>query len=736
MFHTRLKIFIGVWATALAVLVGRLVELQIVRSDYYRARAKEVLLLPPKALPFVRGRILDRTGQVLVSEEPSWDVQADYGLLAMDETYLARLVRRLRKEEHYGAGLSTDEVRQALMADLEKMWVDLSVFAGQPVEEIHQRVAAIRDRVRRIRDAVKRRRGFEAAVREERIPHAILSGLDDQEQVRARLRLVPAYPWLAVEDSTKRVFHRAIPIAHILGRMGPVDAEDIRDDPRREDDRAKYLPNELAGKSGVEVAAEQMLRGRRGRLRENLAGRVLEDIPAEDGQDVYLTLRADLQRRLYDAFGEYLATSPDTADATGGVVIVLDIPSREVLALVSYPSYEPSRFEEDYTELRADTLSTPLRFRAVANQYPPGSIAKPLACLAGLSSGRITLETVFTCTGYMFANERNRWRCWQVGGGWGRKAHGTINVVEAIEGSCNVFLYHVGEEVGVDYLTSFFDMFGIGRSTGIGLREEARGINPTPNWMARHHRPITNGTGRLLAIGQAELTVTPLQVANVFAQYASGIHKPVTLIKGLVAETPEWKLPGDPRDWDAVREGLYRVVNSKHGTANYYAYYDGEGYRICGKTGSATAPRRPLSYRVPYRDAAGNEAEVIMPAGSKSQAVGDFRRRYPDATFDMDAVVKHEAWPPDEDRKYAHAWFGGFLQPVDVDGQPMMHIKPRIAFVILVEFGGSGGRAAGPFAKQLVPLLMDTLGPALNPDGHPVPEVEPESDAEEAEVDE
>jgi cell division protein FtsI/penicillin-binding protein 2 len=396
-----------------------------------------------------------------------------------------------------------------------------------------------------------------------------------------------------------------------------------------------------------------------------------------------------------------------------------------LLALVSYPSYDPESFEETYQALRDDTLRTPLRFRAVANQYAPGSIVKPLASLAGLSSGMITLETQFTCSGYLYPNVRTRFRCWQVGGSGPRKVHGTINVVEAIEGSCNIFFYNVGEEVGIDYLTDFFDMFGFGRSTGIGLKEETKGINPTPNWMGRRGRRITPGMPRHLAIGQGELTATPVQVANVFAQYASGIQMPVTLIRGLRDEIPEWQLPGEPEHWTAVREGLFRVVNSVDGTANYYAYYDGDGYRICGKTGSATTPRRPLSYRVPYTDAEGHAAEAIVPAGSKSQAVDDFRRRYPRATFVMDEVVKHEAWPPDEDRRYAHAWFGGFLQPVDVDGEPLWHIRPRIAFVILVEFGSSGGRAAGPFAKQMVPLLMDTLGPALTPDGHPVPEPEP-----------
>lgn len=723
MFHTRLKIFMGLWGVVLAVLVVRLVDLQVIHAAYYKEEARNRLLLPVQALPFVRGRIVDRTGVVLVSEEPSWDVRADYLLLAMDEAHLTRMAREYRRSGRYGQGRSAEGVREALEADLDRMWTELAAFRGESVESVRQRQRDICERVRRIRDSVGQRRGFDAAVREERMTHAILSGLDDQEQVQARMTLVKKYPWLSVESSTHREFHDALALAHLLGRVGPVDAEDIRNDPHGEDRDRRYLPNEVTGKTGVECGAENLLRGRRGRVRMNLAGKLLTNEPAENGRDVRLTIRADLQRRLYDAFGEHLshAEVPELADATGGVVVVLDIPTREVLALVSYPSYDPSRFVQDYDSLRADTLHTPLRFRAVANQYAPGSIAKPLACIAGLSTDRIGLETRFNCTGYRFPGVHNKWRCWRVSGSSARKAHGLVNVVEAIEGSCNVFMYHVGEEVGTESLTRVFDRFGLGRTTGIGLPEEATGVNPTPEWLQQRGRRVSVGTGRLLCIGQGEVLVTPIQAANLFAEYASGIYKPVTLISGLGEAAPEERLPGEASEWRAVQEGLFRVVNSRDGTAYHYARYQGPRYRVCGKTGSATTPVRPLSYRVRYVDEDGNEATAIVPAGSRSQAVDDFRRGHPRATFELGDVVKHEWWPPDEEKSYSHAWFGGYLQAVDEDGEPRWSVKPRIAFVVLIEYGGSGGHSSAPFAKSMVPMLEEILGPELDPDGRPEP---------------
>jgi cell division protein FtsI/penicillin-binding protein 2 len=720
MFQTRLKVIVWGLSIALAVLVLRLVDLQVVKAEYFKRRARAVLLLPPESLPFVRGRILDRAGVVLASDEPVWELQVDYGLIILDERYVKRAVRRHRWAGRYGADVSRHEARELFLAEVEQGWLEVAAFASRPVETIYERCQEIREDVSRIREAVRRRRGFDAQVREERQRHAILTGLDDQQQIRARLQLTSRYPWLHVESSTRRVYHNAVALAHILGRIAAVNADDVRNDPQADEPLCRYLPDDVIGRTGVERAAEGMLRGSRGRVQKNLEGRVLENTPPVLGGDVRLTLRHDLQTGLYNRFGEAIAEHPDS---TGGVLIVLDVPTREVLALVSYPGYDPNRFAEDYDRLRADTMRLPLRFKAVANQYAPGSIIKPLACLAGLSSGRIDLQTRFTCTGHLFPDYPDRWRCWEIHGTAMRKQHGSVDVVEAIEGSCNVFLYHVGELVGVSYLTNFFGMFGFGQSSGIGLREEARGVNPTPDWLAGRNQRATAGRARLLAIGQAELLVTPVQAANMTAVYASGIYKPVTLVRGLRSptETVEWELPVTPAQWHAIREGMYRVVNAPNGTAYRYARPELEGYVLCGKTGSATTPPRPLSYRITYTDEQGAVASAIVPAGSRKQAEDDFRREHRGAAVEIQDAVVHERWPPGDASDYSHAWFAGFLQPADADGQPLWQRSPRVAFAVLTEFGGSGGRTSGPIAKQVAGFILETLGPDLNPDTVPGP---------------
>ncbi|MCH8251186.1 MAG: hypothetical protein IID36_01900, partial [Planctomycetes bacterium] len=504
------------------------------------------------------------------------------------------------------------------------------------------------------------------------------------------------------------------------GRLGRTTAEHVDEDPNRDDPFASYKPDERVGIAGIERLAEQSLRGRRGRILEDRNGRTVGDvIPAQNGSDVSLTIHAELQRRLFDLLGDSVR---DIADAPGGAIVVLDIATREVLALVSYPSYDPAAIgnAEAYGRLRDDTEALPLQFRAVANRYAPGSIVKPLVCWAGLVNNEISLDSVEHCTGYLFDDVRNRWRCWRISGTTMRKAHGDIKVVDALRGSCNVFMYRLGEKLGVERLCAMFDMAGIGRPSGIGLREEIRGINPTSGWlMTELGRSTTTAHSRLFAIGQGEIALTPLQAANLMAVYASGRYRPVTLLRG-GSPTPEWTLPGDRDQLAAIRLGIYQVVNDIDGTAHKYSFFDNDLYALCGKTGSATTGRWPTAYDVPYVDKLGHGDVARIPATAKEPAIKRFISDHPDATFDRSEVVVASYWPRYElppGERYSHAWFGGFLQRKDASGQPDWAVPPRVSFAVLVEFGGSGGRTAGPIARKVAALLLEVLGPDLDPDG-------------------
>ena len=723
MFERRIKGLLSVLGVALLIIVARLMQLQLVNADYYRQRAATSALRKPRVLPFVRGGIFDRTGKVLVRDEPCWDLRVDYDVITAQfeskPDVIPRIVKRFQRSRRYPAATNSEEIERAFREELNHMWTELSAFATDQLraaDDLRVQAYDIYQKISRVRQAVARRRGFDAPVAEERLAQTILSGVNADQQIIARERFA-RYPWVHVVPSSVRRFSEDTEVfAHVLGRLGRVDTRAVENDPHADDPFAKYRADEYLGFTGVEWLAESMLRGRRGQITLDRDGRVVpeEDIEALNGQDINLTVHALLQRRLYQLLEQ---TILDVPESSGGAIVVLDIPGREVLALVSCPAYDPRLFGEIYQDLRDDTERLPLRFRAVSSRYVPGSTIKPLVCLAGLMNGVITLDTRETCTGYLFEEHRDRWRCWQLYGTEQRKAHGSINVVEALVGSCNVFMYRLGEGLGIDRLCSVFDMVGIGRESGIGLLEENVGINPTPGWLMAHkNTPRTRGSSRLFAIGQGEISMTPMQVANMMATYASGKYRPIRLIRQS-KPSPEWTLPGEPEHWQAIRRGMYGVVNDTHGTAYQFAHFAHDRYALVGKTGSATAHPWPTMFRIPFIDETGAKTYAMVKAGAKARAIERFLKSYPGASFDPNQVEVAQRWPinpPSSGKNHAHAWFGGFLQSLGVDHQPDWSIPPRLAFAVLVEFGGSGGRVSGPLAKKVTHELLELFGPDLN----------------------
>ncbi len=686
-------------SVALAIIVLRLLDLQVVHADYYQEQAQRVLLKPARVIPFVRGRILDRGGQVLAADEPCWQVSVDYEILA-----------------NGAAQEKGPDPRR-----VEAMWDALSQFDRVSREDLEARCKDIVDRIQRWRRAVTRARGYDVPIREERMAHPVVVDVDDQGQILARQRFAD-WDWVSIENGTRRVYNAHPSLGHLLGQMGLPGPEELRAALNAGDPLGRLLPTERVGISGVEYAAEDRLRGRRGVFQRNRRGEIVRNVPAEAGQDVRLTLRLDLQKALYQLLDE---TLPSIApDAPGGSIVVLDVATREVLALVSYPGYNANEFRRSYNELRDDTRRTPLHFRAVANCYEPGSIVKPLTCLAGIGCGVIDAESTIQCDGYY---DRRRYptsyRCWKSSVTGQRRAHGDLPVADAVAYSCNVFMYHVGDRLGPDRLCNYFDMAGFGKLTGVGLREEREGINPTPSWlMQERNQTATRGHARNFAIGQGELVLTPLQAANVMAMYASGEVKPVSLLRR-VSEDISWRLPVGDDGWRAIREGLFRVTNDPGGTAFLTAHWNNGRYALCGKTGSATTQPSPTHFRIRYTTKSGASESEVVPAKIRKHAIDDFRSRFPDASFDPRKDVTIESvWPPpkpsDSDDHHAHAWFAGYLQSVDVAGRPRYDVTPQIAFAALIEFGGSGGHTTGPVAKEISRAIVEVLGDELDPDSY------------------
>ena len=171
---------------------------------------------------------------------------------------------------------------------------------------------------------------------------------------------------------------------------------------------------------------------------------------------------------------------------SGAAAVVIDVATREVLALASYPIYAYDEYRANYNELRRDRRRDPLMFRAVRAQYPPGSICKAIALIGGLHEGVITPQSTITCTGHLLPDHPNMFRCWiykQY-----HTTHGPQTGEDAVRNSCNIYFYKVGERLGPGRLCEWFQHFGLGRTQGTGLIEESPAIVPTEEWLMNPKR--------------------------------------------------------------------------------------------------------------------------------------------------------------------------------------------------------------------------------------------------------
>lgn len=218
----------------------------------------------------------------------------------------------------------------------------------------------------------------------------------------------------------------------------------------------------------------------------------------------------------------------------GGAAVVVGVGSGEVLAMASYPTYNLSTFDQDYSKLVSDTVGTPLLNRAIGGAYAPGSTFKPCTAVAALESGIITPSSTIVDRGVYDYYKSPQPRCWiynEYGG-----THGRVNVSQAITVSCNYFFYEVGRLTGIKTLASYAKQFGLGEYTGIEIggpgSAEAKGSMATPEFAEAEHLEWTDGQTLTAAIGQSYDLFTPLQLANYIATLVgNGQHYEAHLLK-------------------------------------------------------------------------------------------------------------------------------------------------------------------------------------------------------------
>jgi penicillin-binding protein 2 len=509
----------------LAVLAGRMYQLQVLESDRYAVLADEnrisLRLLTP-----VRGRILDRFGIAVA------DNRQDYHLAIIAEQ----------------AG--------DIAATIDALGTLIEV--GET------------DRRRVLRE-LRRKHSF--------VPVAVRANLGWEEMARVEVAL-PELPGVSIDQGVTRNYPFGETTAHVVGYVAAVSEQELDGDPLLE------LPDFRIGKSGIEKAQDQELRGTAGtsQVEVNAFGRVVRElarVAGKPGQDVVTTLDMAMQE---------FATRRCSAEQSVSSVL-LDAVTGDVLALVSIPGFDPAPFTTGLTSAIWQELSNdprkPLVNKVIAGVYPPGSTFKPVVAAAALTTGVLTPQTSFTCPGYLSLGNAT-FHCWRHGG------HGTLRLRDAIKRSCDVFFYETARRVGIDRLAAMARRFGFGGLLGIDIPGERPGLIPSREWkLATTGTPWSQGETVIAGIGQGSVLATPLQLATMVARLVTGRAVSPRLVRaeGLMRQSseppPAFPALGlQPRTLALVVDGMNAVVNEQGGTA-YAARIVDPGFAMGGKSGTS-----------------------------------------------------------------------------------------------------------------------------------------------------
>ncbi len=470
-------------------------------------------------------------------------------------------------------------------------------------------------------------------------PVVIKDNLEPQDIAPIEARRLE-FPMLDVQAEPKRHYPQIGLAAHILGYLQERSPEEIRVGAGR-----KLQLGDMGGRAGIERQYDERLTGQDGSVVEivDSYGRKRDEgetKPPVQGRHLQLTISAKLQAKAQELLGE-----------REGAIVALDPSTGEILAMASYPTFDPNRFisrftPEEWTGLINDP-SSPLENRAIRGLYAPGSIFKLVMAVAGLDQGYVTEQTTVYCNGSMTIYGTSR-ACWFPQG------HGAMDLSNAIKNSCNIYFYTLGRTMGIDAIAAAAGGMGLGRRTGLDLPGEKEGLVPSSDWkMKTLKTPWFPGETISVAIGQGQLQVTPLQIAAMTATVANRGRRivPHLVLDGAprTSEAAE-RAPFRASTFESVIGGMWRSVNDG-GTGQGARV---EGLDACGKTGSTQVVSR-------------ERAAELARAGKPIKT---------------------------------HSWFSGFAP----------RNNPRIVVTVLVEFGGGGGATAGPLAGQMFSCWKETLG--------------------------
>ena len=614
------------------VLIVRLFSLQIVHGAEYREQSN-TRLTRESSLEAARGSIVDRTGVELVTSKIEYSLEM-YKTKVEDKDLNQAILNMIQTLEKYGC--SYDDILPIKIEPFEfrisgeslSSWkkdnnFDENITAEQAFYKLKNRYEIQFENVQEARKVMLIRykitvNGYsstKSVVISENIPQEAVAEFSESSDKYAGINIVV---------KPIREYTSGSLASHILGYASQITSEEY------ESRKDTYGMNDIIGKTGVEYVFEEYLKGKNGTKQIDMAvdGTTTAEYTAKEavaGADIVLTIDANLQKITENALEANINKIASGGfgqrfDTKAGACVVMDVKTGEVLAMASYPNYNPADFVggistenwNNYTNNQAK----PLVDKAIQNSYSPGSTFKMITAIAGLESGAINLNTRINDTGVYRKYRDYQPKCWYYSD-YGR-GNGWLNVSQAIERSCNYFFYETADRMGIDTLVKYARYFGLGNKTGIELPSETSGVVSSKESKQKlHPNESTWGPGDTLqsAIGQLDNEFSPLQMAKYISMLANGGHQiDVSIVKTIrksdgteaskqeinsfvnqklgINEEQQENLNIKQENLDAVLAGMESVTQDSSGTA--YVRFKDFNISVGGKTGSAEAPNNQV----------------------------------------------------------------------------------------------------------------------------------------------
>lgn len=662
-FRDRFSILSFLVIIMVLVIAYKLFTLQVVNGAYYNQES-EKRLLRVNIINAPRGEILDRFGRVLANNRPGFTIEISK--TKTDDKTINNVLLEIIKICEKNNETYKDNLPIVLpfqfsfnqQTNEEKTWkkkyeISLNSSPEQAFLELKTKYkidSVLKDDVARKIMTLRyemSEQGYNS------FKNVILAFDVSKETVgeieERRLQL----PGINIGVVPIRNYPNGSLASHVLGYIGQINQDELQ---KFTKEKGNYDQNDIVGKQGIEKYSEVYLKGKDGKnyVEADLSGKLsrsLENLASEPGGKIVLTIDEELQKvaeTSLEANINKIRTGPyeKGRDVKGGAAIAVDVNTGEILALASYPNFNPSIFSkgitaQEWNKLQSDPL-TPLFNRAISGGYAPGSTFKMITATAGLEENKVSTTETIEDTGIYKYYQDYQPACWL----WrqSHQTHGFVNVSEAIKVSCNVYFYELGRRLGISEIGEYASLFGLNNKTNIEISGEIQPMIASPELKRKLHGATWyDGDTLQTAIGQSDSSVTPISMASYISTLANGgTQYQLHLVKSqksfdekqIYTENSLKKIKEiniKPENLKAILEGMKSVAGEEGGTA--YNTFKDFIPQVAGKTGTS---QTGIAGRSP------------------------------------------------------HAWFVGFA-PFD---------KPQIAIVILIENGGSGSFTT-PVAKDI-----------------------------------